>query len=40
VGGQFAALLRQAVALADCECVCKYDGMPFTGEQIAERLKA
>jgi len=40
VGGQFAALLRQAVALADCECVCKYDGMPFTGEEIAGRLKA
>ena len=40
VEGQFAALLRQVGALTDCERVGKYDGMPFTGEEIADRVKA
>ena len=40
VEGQFAALLRQTGALTDCERACKYDGMPFTGEEIADRVKA
>ena len=35
--GQFAAVLRQAGVLAECEPLLRYDGMPFTGEEIAAR---
>ena len=36
--GQFASVLRGAGALGDCEAVLRYDGMPFTGEEIAARV--
>jgi len=36
--GQFASVLREAGALGDCEAVLRYDGMPFTGEEIAARV--
>jgi 2-oxoglutarate ferredoxin oxidoreductase subunit alpha len=36
--GQFASLLREAGALDECGLMLKYDGMPFTGEEIARRL--
>jgi 2-oxoglutarate ferredoxin oxidoreductase subunit alpha len=36
--GQFASVLREVGALSDCEMILKYDGMPFTGEEIAERV--
>ena len=35
--GQLAALLREAGAIAECELMSRYDGMPFTGEEIARR---
>ena len=35
--GQFAAVLRQTGLLGECEPLLKYDGMPFTGEEIAVR---
>ncbi|HUU31711.1 MAG TPA: 2-oxoacid:acceptor oxidoreductase subunit alpha, partial [Phycisphaerae bacterium] len=37
--GQFASLLRTVGALAECESVLKYDGLPFTGAEIAERVR-
>jgi len=37
--GQFASLLREAGALSHCELILRYDGLPFTGEEIAERVK-
>ena len=37
--GQFASVLREAGALAGCELLLKYDGLPFTGEEIAARIK-
>ena len=36
--GQLAAALREAGALRDCELMLRYDGMPFTGEEIARRV--
>ena len=36
--GQCASVLRQLGALDGCELILKYDGMPFTGEEIAERV--
>jgi len=36
--GQFASVLREVGALSDCEMILKYDGLPFTGEEIAERV--
>jgi len=36
--GQFATLLRETGILAQCEPLRRYDGMPFTGEEIAERV--
>jgi len=35
---QLAVLLRSAGLLGDCEELLKYDGLPFTGEWIAERI--
>ncbi|MBE3068769.1 MAG: 2-oxoacid:acceptor oxidoreductase subunit alpha, partial [Planctomycetes bacterium] len=35
--GQFATVLAQAGVCAACERLLRYDGMPFTGEDIAER---
>ncbi|MBN1628702.1 MAG: 2-oxoacid:acceptor oxidoreductase subunit alpha [Thermoleophilia bacterium] len=35
--GQLAALLREVGAIAECELMSRYDGMPFTGEEIARR---
>jgi 2-oxoglutarate ferredoxin oxidoreductase subunit alpha len=37
--GQFASLLRQVGVLGECSLMLKYDGMPFTGEEIARRAK-
>ena len=39
--GQFASLLREAGALGQMECglVTRYDGLPFTGEYIAGRIR-
>lgn len=36
--GQFAGLLRETGLVRDCELLLKYDGMPFTGEEIARRV--
>jgi 2-oxoglutarate ferredoxin oxidoreductase subunit alpha len=36
--GQFAGLLRQVGVLAACEQFLKYNGLPFTGEEIAGRF--
>ncbi len=36
--GQFASILREAGMLRECELLLKYNGMPFTGKEIAERL--
>lgn len=35
---QFAALLRETGILAQAETLLRYDGMPFTGSEIAERI--
>ena len=35
---QFAALLRETGILAQTETMLRYDGMPFTGTEIAERI--
>jgi len=37
--GQFASLLRTIGAVGECESVLKYDGLPFTGAEIAERIR-
>jgi 2-oxoglutarate ferredoxin oxidoreductase subunit alpha len=37
--GQFASLLRQIGVLGECDLMLRYDGMPFTGEEIARRAK-
>ena len=39
-GGQFAGLLREVGALDACEHLTKYDGLAFTGEEIARRFAA
>ena len=36
--GQFAAMLRERGLLMKCDWVLKYDGMPFTGDEIARRV--
>jgi len=38
--GQFAAILRQQGILSGCELMTRYDGMPFTGEEIVERIRS
>ena len=35
--GQFASVLREVQVVNECELMPKYDGMPFTGEEIARR---
>ena len=35
--GQFASILRERGVLENCELMLRYDGMPFTGEEIARR---
>jgi 2-oxoglutarate ferredoxin oxidoreductase subunit alpha len=37
-GGQFAGLLREVGVLEDCERITRYDGLAFTGEEIARRF--
>jgi 2-oxoglutarate ferredoxin oxidoreductase subunit alpha len=37
--GQFARLLRQVGALSDFDLMVKYDGLPFTAEEIVRRLQ-
>ena len=36
--GQFAAVLREVGVLSDCELLLRYDGLPFTGGEIVERI--
>ena len=36
--GQFASILREIGALTECELILRYDGLPFTGEEIARRV--
>lgn len=36
--GQFASLLREVGALNQSESLTRYDGMPFTGQEIAARV--
>ncbi len=36
--GQFASVLREQGLLGDCRLILKYDGMPFTGVEIARRI--
>ena len=36
--GQFASIMRGTGAIDGCELLPRYDGMPFTGEWIAERV--
>jgi 2-oxoglutarate ferredoxin oxidoreductase subunit alpha len=38
--GQFLSLLREQQVLTECELMPKYDGLPFTGEEIARRLSS
>ena len=38
--GQFAAILREQGILSGCELMTRYDGMPFTGEEIVERIRS
>ncbi len=38
--GQFASILREQRILSDCDLILKYDGMPFTGEEIAGRASS
>lgn len=35
--GQFASVLREAGIVDECDLMLRYDGLPFTGEEIAER---
>jgi len=35
--GQLASLLREQGVLADCELMLRYDGLPFTAEEISMR---
>jgi len=37
--GQFASLLRERGLLGECELMLRYDGLPFTGEEIARRAR-
>ena len=36
--GQFASILRESGLLRECRLLLRYDGLPFTGEEIAGRL--
>jgi len=36
--GQFATVLREVGVLSECELLLRYDGMPFIGGEIAERI--
>jgi 2-oxoglutarate ferredoxin oxidoreductase subunit alpha len=36
--GQFASVLRQLGLIEQCELLLRYDGMPFTGDEIARRV--
>jgi len=36
--GQFASVLRESGALSACELLTRYDGMPFTGQEIVRRV--
>jgi 2-oxoglutarate ferredoxin oxidoreductase subunit alpha len=36
--GQLRTLLRQVGVVGDCELISRYDGLPFTGGEIAKRL--
>ncbi len=36
--GQFAGLLKEVGAVRQCALITRYDGLPFTGEEIARRL--
>ena len=38
--GQLASVLREQGLQLDCELLLKYDGMPFTGEEIAARIRS
>jgi 2-oxoglutarate ferredoxin oxidoreductase subunit alpha len=35
--GQFAGLLKEIGVVRECALLTKYDGLPFTGEEIARR---
>jgi len=37
--GQFASVLREAGALGECELMLRYDGRPFSAEEIAARAE-
>jgi 2-oxoglutarate ferredoxin oxidoreductase subunit alpha len=37
--GQFASLLREVGVLSECGLMLRYDGIPFTGEEIAARIR-
>jgi 2-oxoglutarate ferredoxin oxidoreductase subunit alpha len=37
--GQFASVLKQMRLLDECEAILRYDGLPFTGQEIAERAR-
>ena len=37
--GQFASVLREAGLIGKCDLLLRYDGLPFTGEEIAERTR-
>lgn len=36
---QFAGVLKEQQIISSCETILKYNGLPFTGEEIAERVK-
>jgi len=38
--GQLASLLREVGLLSECELMTRYDGLPFTGREIAARVKS
>lgn len=37
---QFAGVLKEMQVLSSCETILKYNGLPFTGEEIVERFKS
>jgi 2-oxoglutarate ferredoxin oxidoreductase subunit alpha len=37
--GQLAGLLREAGVIGEVELLLRYDGLPFTAETIAERIR-
>jgi 2-oxoglutarate ferredoxin oxidoreductase subunit alpha len=37
--GQFASLLREQGVLDECDLMLRYDGLPFTAEEIVRRLR-